>query len=384
MPRKKVDRQAPEVKKLELILPTLLSFKRRLEITDGLMRVRHSADPRAEAIDLAVFDHGQRTTKSHEVTKGPGDTQRSGEDSGNLINGQQAKIPPHYDTLEVTTHIKVLPLLSEPNQCDNDQWHILLKHSIESMRKSDELRLLGRYYAFNMLNGSWLWRNRTVADQIEVTIRYGEKIVRIDDALDLPVTPVAANNGEKQDDPHMDCRAIDDLANDIADALAGVTRPLRIEMTACARMMPGQAVWPSQRFTPSKRIVGKQPNGKEIFSGRDFLLFGGAPVIAAEKIGCALRTFDRDHRHPIYTDEIIPVEPNGGSLRIGINLRRSGNDIRSLLPIFAAMSSPQHRIRELDDRELLYVLACLIRGGVFGGNKSVEEKTPLNQITAEA
>jgi CRISPR-associated protein Csy3 len=324
-----------------------------------------------------VYDHGQRTTKSHEVIKGAGDTQRSGEDSSNLVNGQQAKIPPHCDSLEVSTSVLVLPLGNEPHQCDKDHWYKAIKHGVDAVKDSEALELLGRYYAYNMANASWLWRNRTVAESIQVKIRFGEHETKIDEALDMSPFPVAPNDGENAADPHTSCRTIDELAKAITAALSGASKPLRVYLVACAKMMPGQAVWPSQRFTPAKRIVGKQPNGKEILSGRDFLMFGGAPAISAEKIGCALRTFDRDHCHPVYTEEVIPVEPNGGSIKVGINLRRAGNDIRSLLPRFisATPASPQ-RQQALTQKEMIYVLGCLIRGGIFGGTKPSEDVIP--------
>lgn len=367
----KVDKTPRKAKRSDLELPGVLSFRRSFEITDGVMCAERMRDGVTETADILIYDQGQRTTKSHEVTKGNGDTQRSGEDSANLIHVQQAKMPQGFDTLVVRTSILVLPLRTEADQCGSDIWHNAIKQSICAAKESSLMERIARYYAYNITNGSWLWRNRITSDAIQIEVKFGDKVVKIKEALDLNPYPVATPDSDETDDPHTACRQIDVLAKAIASTLSGNEKPLRLDVTARVSMMPGQAVWPSQRYTPTKRVVGKQPNGKEIFSSRDFYIFSGAPAITAEKIGSALRTFDNDHGHPVHSSEIIPVEPNGGSLRLGINLRRQGNDLRSLLPGFLGLHNEQsgHSHEALTDSQTIYVLGCLIRGGIFGGSK---------------
>ena len=359
--------------KSDTSLPSLLSFKRCFDIVDVALHAERSDRGALERCEIEVVDHGFLTTKSYDTSRSAGDTQRSGDDSSNLIAGQQARLPQDFDVLCATLVMRIGAIPSEPNSCSSDAWYRAMREQVELLKKDAVIQLLSRYYAYNIANASWTWRNRTVSDNIEVSIEFaGERIV-IPEALDLHIHPVLPA-GAAEPDPHQGLTAIDSLSEAIANALSGRTRPLRIKAVARLQMLPGQPVWPSQRYMPEKRIVGHRVNGKAIYSARDFYQVGGRAAITAEKVGNALRTFDRDHAHPVFPDAIIPIEANGSSLKLGINLRRNGNDIRSLLPRFAGLpgpvqSSPQQR---LTDREKLYVAACVVRGGIFGGAKEAD------------
>jgi CRISPR-associated protein Csy3 len=370
-------------KRTDYELPALLSFRRSFEMTDGLFSAERTINNKVETENIEVFDHGQRTTKSHDTSKKSGDTQRSGDDSGNLVNGQQAKLPNGFDTLVVSMHMRVLEIRAEPDSCSSDTWHNAIKTSIEATFDTGILETMSRYYAYNIANASWIWRNRDVADQIEVTISYGDEVIVIQDALDLSARPVLPANSDDVD-PHEECREIDGLAKAIEFALSGRTKSLKLSIVAKAKMMPGQSVWPSQRYMPTKRVVGKQDNGKDIVSGRDFYMSGGFAAIRAEKMGSRLRTFDRDHGHSIFPHAIIPVEPNGGSLEYGINLRRNGNDLRSLLPVFIGIKKEDGgaEFLTLSNKDAQYVIGCIIRGGVFGGSKEDASPVPVSTPVA--
>jgi CRISPR-associated protein Csy3 len=383
MAKNKADKTLSKPKRSDYELPSVLSFKRSFEITDAAMSAFRVMNGVSEEADIVLYDHGQRTTKSHETTKKSGDTQRSGEDSANLVYGQQAKLPVGFDTLAVSFSMLVLEIPVNPDQCASDIWYKALQRSVASAKESGSVDLLARFYAYNIANGSWLWRNKVSASQVEIVATFnGTKLV-IKDALDLMPYPVLPKDSEGDGDPHEQFKPIDALAKAIAASLCGDVKPLRIDIAAKVKMMPGQSVWPSQKYNPTKRVVGKQSNGKEIVSSRDFYVFGGKPCIVAEKVGSALRTFDRDHNHPVYTSEIIPAEPNGGSLKLGINLRRNGNDLRSLLPIFIGIKKEEGcaEFMALSREDEQYVMGCIIRGGIFGAAKA--EDAPKSETQAE-
>lgn len=382
----KKETAAKKPKRSDFDLPAILGFRRAIEITDGLFCAEKTVSGETVRADVSVFDHGQRTTASHDSTKDRGDTQRSGEDSRNLIYGQQAKLPRGFDTLVVSTALRILPIRCEPDSCDSDVWHKAITAAIENAKSEivegdNVLGLLSRYYAYNLANGSWLWRNRDVSDDIVITIRFGSDVVVIENALDLALRPVLGA-GSEGGDPHAECSQIDGLASAICEAFSGKRRSLRIEVEAKAKMLPGQSVWPSQLFMPVKRVIDREA---KTTSGRDFYMVDGVPAITAEKIGNALRTFDRDHGHHAYLDAVIPAEPNGGSLRYGINLRGKGKDIRSLLGMFVGIrngcSDPAPCA--LPKQDVLYILACIIRGGLFGGAVR-EDKNTGDRTTVSA
>jgi CRISPR-associated protein Csy3 len=357
-------------------LPSVLSFRRAFEISDAVMTAARSADPvDAPRLAVAVYDHGKRTTASYESrsAKRANEPGRRADESRNLVFGEEAKLPSDCDTLCVDLSMRVLPLQVEPDSCDDTVWYERLRHALGCALESSAIDTLARYYAFNLANGSWLWRNRDVSDAVRIEISFSDRVVNqtlvIEDARMLALTPVLPA-GASGEDPHLGCREIDALAHAIRDALRGTIRGLRIRVTARALMMPGQSVWPSQRYTPTRqRIAGRIDMGRLFFRA-----CGGAgegaedpPGMTAEKIGNALRTFDRDHGDARFPGAVIPAEPNGGVLRLGVNLRGSGNrfydHLKSLIN-----GAPWGGAEPLTEAQLRYVLAIFVRGGVFGSS----------------
>ena len=371
-------RRAPVSQSSLLSLPSVLAYRRALEITDAVMTAARSDDPLgAPGASILVYDHGKRTTASYEAPnrKKAGEPGRRTDDSRNLVFGEEAKLPADCDTLCVTFGLRVLPIGVEPDSCDDTAWHVRLTECLAQARSSDAVRVLARYYAYNLANGSWLWRNRQGADQIRIEIRFGDRLSEenlvIEDALDLSGAPVlgALEQGE---DPHEGCREIDALAERFARALSGESRGLRIRASARLLMEHGQAVWPSQLYTPVRaRVAAKLEKGRSFFCTSTRATDAGvqeAPAISAEKLGNALRTFDRDHGDVRFPNAVIPAEPNGSSLRRSVNLRGAGNRFFDHLKTFVN-AAPHGNGPALTEEQLRYVLAIFVRGGVFGSSE---------------
>ena len=86
----------------------------------------------------------------------------------------------------------------------------------------------------------------------------------------------------------------------------------------------------------------------------------GQAALREQKIGNALRTIDT--WYPAYEERLVPisVEPNGANLDMKEFFRKKGD---------ASGFKLMQRVGELDPEtpEGLFLLACLIRGGVFSG-----------------
>lgn len=341
-------------------LPTVLSFRRSLELSDAVMK---AVGPKGDC-PVSVYKHGKRTTAAYEEAKDAGKANKKGDDSRNLVYGYDARLPMDCDTLKVDFNITVLPIGTDPDSCDKPEWMTALGGRIADLRESSELSTLARCYAFNLVNGSWLWRNRDVANGIRVEVQFDDQTLVIDEALDLSLRPVLPLGAEGED-PHMALRAIDGLAEAITGALTGKRKPLVVQVIAAVKLFGGQTVWPSQLYVPEKRKEGGIQVGREFFMGDK-----DTPLISKEKLGNALRTFDRDHGDTRYPDAIIPIEPNGGSLKFGVNLRKKGvNTAFALLPRFVNLTGDQ---KPLTAAERRYLLGCLIRGGVYGSKEAAE------------
>lgn len=147
---------------------------------------------------------------------------------------------------------------------------------------------------------------------------------------------------------------IDELAADISDALCGRTSSLLLEVTAYAKLGKGQEVYPSQELILDK---GSGNKSKILYQ------VNGTAAIHTQKIGNALRTIDT--WYPKYTKDgigPIAVEPYGAVTSISRAFRnpRDKADFYTLFDDWSQGKKPER----IEDQH--YVMAVLIRGGVFG------------------
>ena len=125
-------------------------------------------------------------------------------------------------------------------------------------------------------------------------------------------------------------------------------------------------VFPSQNYLENKArgfarplyCVGGAPDGQDQHSVRIM----GQAALRDQKIGNALRTIDT--WYPAYEERRVPlpVEPNGASLDAQEFFRNKGDASGFKLML---------RVSELDPMtpDGLFLLACIIRGGVFSGSE---------------
>lgn len=262
---------------------------------------------------------------------------------------------------------------------------------------------IARCSAYSMVTGLWLWRNRDDADDITIEISYGdyatpeEKWTRfcVSGVKQWPKYPVVtpAQRLAQMPDPvtevpleGKDLADFDAFAAALAKAfLAGgpapgsksplpLTPPLHVKVVAHAKMFPGQPMWPSQRYLPKRETIPTDKEGEVQPVSRLFLRIHGhpeLPAISSQKVMNALRTYDNMHGNPLFPHEIVPVEPNGSSLRLGMNLREDA-DKNSYWDVLLRWIGCNVLSRD----DYIYLMGCFIRGGVFGVKRPSETKDP--------
>lgn len=209
--------------------------------------------------------------------------------------------------------------------------------------------LAGRYLQ-NILNGRWMWRNRYAVDK-QLSIK-------------LDKTPVY--NGPIHNDFDADYSThpgYDKLLAAISGALAGEREPARLEIIGSGDLGNGQEVYPSQEFAENKRdnegkLLATQPAGPD---GKV-----RQAIMHSQKIGNALRTIDDWHDKANQFGK-IPIEPYGvvQQRAQAIRLPQTRDDLythlQNLDQLLETLESGRPTGREH------YVMACLVRGGVFSG-----------------
>jgi CRISPR-associated protein Csy3 len=339
---------------------SVLSFERKLDPSDAVFSSGPWAD-RGNAKNwpaVAVREKSVRGTISNRLkTKDMDPAKVDAEvEKPNLQTVDVAALPHESDTLQVHFTLRVLGGAGVPSSCNSAAYQQKLKSVIDGYTGSSGFAALAHRYASNLANGRFLWRNRLSAEMIEVRISHmqnGEAVQSWTfDALEF-----ATSNFEA---PAAHAAALAELSTVIEEGLAGKQYVL-IEVSAFARVGAGQEVFPSQELILDKGSKTAGQKSKVLYTVGQTSKQDGAAAMHSQKIGNAIRTVDtwypgEDGLGP------IPVEPYGSVTAQGKAYRqpKEGQDFYSLLDGWVI----KDQVPALEQQH--YVMANLIRGGVFG------------------
>lgn len=249
----------------------------------------------------------------------------------------------NHDTLSLEFSVKFSSGFNIPAACNSPEFEEVYKNIANNYVKKYGFKELAKRYALNIANARFLHRNRLLAETIEVNVYFDKQNI-IFNAFDYSLKTF-----EKTDEN------IEILAEKIADALSGKTDMFLIKINCFAKMGFGQEVFPSQELILDK---GKGEKSKTLSS------INGQATYHAQKIGNAIRTIDNwylgSEKDP--SAIIIPIEIYGTHTTSQQAFREPSTklDFYTLLDKYIETSTLDN------DEQEHYVIANLIRGGVFG------------------
>lgn len=333
-----------ETKKSELA--TVLAFEKKLVPSDGYM-YSTSWENRAQATPIHLSEKAVRGTISNRLKPAIGNdpAKLNAEiQKPNLQVVDSAALSPEDDTLKLEFSLKILPNAWIPSACNSESHYAGIIAMGKSYAEETGFAELSCRYAMNLANGRFLWRNRVGAEDIEIIVSDEEdqktwKFLAYDyDLRDF-------NKGREE---------IGELAGYIADALCGRRESLHLTVTAYVKMGKGQEVYPSEELVLDK---GSGNKSKILYQINE------TAALHSQKIGNALRTIDT--WYPNYEESDmgpIAIEPYGAVTNLG-RAYRVPHDKADFYTLFDAWSTGTKPEREEDEH---YVMAVLVRGGVFG------------------
>lgn len=340
---------------------SVLAFERKLDPSDALFAAGSWASRASSATwePVAVVEKSVRGTISNRLKTKGGDYDPAKLDaeiqSPNLQTVDAATLPAEADTLKVSFTLRVLSGTGTPSACNNAEYQSVLKNTVKAYVATPGFAELARRYAANLANGRFLWRNRLGAEQIEVQVARlvdGQpETTWIFDALALSL--------RNFDAPEYADADLKPLADVLAQGLAGQGHVL-LQVTAFVRVGAGQEVYPSQEL-----ILGGQErvlsNGNKVKKGKTLYQVNGVAGMHSQKLGNAIRTIDTWYSGAADNGPIA-VEPYGSVTTQGKAYRqpKQKEDFYTLFDNWvtkgeAPAPEQQH-----------FVIATLIRGGVFG------------------
>lgn len=344
----------------DLKTASVLAFERKLDPSDAVFSSGLWAD-RASGNAwpaVAVREKSVRGTISNRLkTKDMDPAKLDAEiEKPNLQTVDVATLPPEADTLQARFTLRILGGAGVPSACNSAVYQQKLKTVVDSYANSTGFATLAQRYASNLANGRFLWRNRVGAEMVEVQVRHLQGGQAVNtwtfNALEFSLRQFEA--------PPASANDIAELAKVIEQGLAGQQYAL-LEVTAFARVGAGQEVFPSQELILDKGSSTAGQKSKTLYVVGKTAKQDGAAAIHSQKLGNAIRTVDT-----WYSDEgglgPIAVEPYGSVTSQGKAYRqpKEKQDFYTLLDGWVI----KDQVPAVDQQH--YVMANLIRGGVFG------------------
>jgi CRISPR-associated protein Csy3 len=339
--------------------PSIFSFERKIDPSDAVFSCGQWVD-RGNAKNwaaLRVREKMVRGTHSHFSKEKDFDPAKLDKDKGdaNLQKVDVVTLPSDVDTLKVRFTLRVLGDVGKPSACNSPAYQPKLKTLVDGYVSTEGFATLAHRYASNLANGRFLWRNRVGAEMVEVQVRHLQDGQAVNtwtfNALDFSMRHFEA--------PAASTTDLTSLAKVIEQGLSGQQYAL-LEVTAFARVGAGQEVFPSQEFVQEKKSKTAGRKSRTLYVVDKTSDDEGVAGMHSQKIGNAIRTIDT--WYPGEGDlNPIAVEPYGSVTSQGCVYREPQNkDFYTLLDDWVIKGVPpaveqQH-----------YVMANLIRGGVFG------------------
>lgn len=348
---------------------SMLAVMRGINLSDGPM---YSIMRDGSVQPVAVVRHGIRGTQNVSKKKNDSDA-----DVGNPQITETAKTDPAAIGLRIQFAMQITPLRKLVTACNHAAVSASIQRFLTEAEDSEELMEICRRYARRIFNGSFLWRNLTLADLLDISATCDGQTVEV--TGEQPFSLAGRGFSDYVDAEGTLARWLQRALTTDGGIGAGIA--IKADMRFAA---PGAfEVYPSQVYVSSKpkgfarplyklnplspAELSRQRNTDDRQSFMDSINMGQAGI-RDQKIGNAIRTIDTWYAEGDVRP--IAVEPNGASLSDNSFYRdpSSSNSFFSLLP----------RIDELTQQlspadggaaptaQAMFALAVFIRGGVFG------------------
>lgn len=325
---------------------SVLAFEKKLVSSDGfLYGTTWENRLTSSALPLKLNEKSVRGTISNRLKKAVQDDPlklNAEVEKANLQIIDACALGESQDTLKLHFTLKVLGGVEKPSASNGPEFNASYPKVAKAYIEKEGFTELAKRYALNIANARFLWRNRVGADQIEVIVKSSSGKTWTFNAKEYSLRDFTNSNAD-----------VDAFAQEIAQALSGKTDYLLFEIDAYAKVGCAQEVYPSEELVLDK---GKGEKSKILYSVNE------VAAMHSQKVGNALRTIDT--WYPEFESANlgpIAIEIYGAVTNLGKAYRTPKDkvDFYNLFDRFAMGET-------LTTEQAHYVMAVLVRGGVFG------------------
>lgn len=325
---------------------SVLAFEKKLVPSDGYM-YGTTWENRSVETPLRLIEKSVRGTISNrlkEAVKNDPAKLNAEVEKANLQRVDSCALEQHQDTLHLHFTLKVLGGIHKPSACNSSAFQQTYVEAVKDYIDRERFAELGRRYALNIANARYLWRNRVGVEALEVIVKSSND----DKVWTFDAKSFSIRTMECMDEQ------VATLGEKIAHALASEDDFLILDINCFAKIGKAQEVYPSEELVLDK---GKGTKSKVLYAVNEIA------AMHSQKIGNALRSIDT--WYPEFGDEsndagAIAIEPYGAVTNMGKAFRANKHDFYTFFDKFAR----GEKLERIEDEH--YVMAVLVRGGVFG------------------
>jgi CRISPR-associated protein Csy3 len=356
-------------------LPANLSFRRSIDVSDGLMYSVMPDGTRRPVIVEQVTVRGAmgNSTAGYDKQGKPlvGEALEKAQNptKPNIQSIDRAALDADSDVLEVSFSLAFHGGGNAPDACSKVEFRDAVANFVKIASDKGIYEDLAARYLWNLVNGRALWRNG-YGIPVGCVLKVGAQEFSFDwgalrERGRFPGLDTVVKAGKS------DAEKVRKLVHDIGAALAG-SDLLAMDVAIRVRSYKGAEVWPSQEFVEETQ---KRRNGREIsrvLAARESRVDGSLVrhgYMHSQKIGNAIRTIDEWHGDATFG--AIPVEAFGwvqselAALRAPADEHAGLDAYRSLETVGATAAALEKNMQGAREQSL-YTLAIIVRGGVFG------------------
>lgn len=337
---------------------TVLAFEKKLVPSDGYM-YGTNWENRESVTPLRLQEKSVRGTISNRLKPALQNDPiklNAKLEKANLQTIDICALQVEQDTLKLHFTLKVLGGVERPSACNNAAFNESYKKTVKNYIDREGFKELARRYAINIANARFLWRNRIGAENIEVQVnalnKGSEQFWKFD------ANQFSTRNFNVND------QQMNSLAERIATILSSTDDFLMLDITCFAKVGKAQEVYPSEELVLDK---GEGKKRKVLYSSIERIA-----AMHSQKIGNALRTIDT--WYPEFDDSEtsagpIAIEPYGAVTNRG-KAYRTPKDKQDFYTFFDKFARGE-KLERIENEH--YVMAVLVRGGVFGESDKEQE-----------
>jgi CRISPR-associated protein Csy3 len=356
-------------------LPSFLNFNRSISPSEGFMfGVDTRVDDHHVDIPVEVIERGIRSSISNYTNvygKNAKDTDKNinvlkDPEQANLQKIDVAFLSQDADRLKMIFSVIFQAESLAPSACNDVEFRAALVKLTAAYGVLGGYRELAKRYAWNLINGRVLWRNRFVTE-LSIKVSYE------DVAFVFHPANISLFSFEEQSMP----ADFGVLVDRIALALQNPGNTLLLTFEVSGKSALGAEVFPSQEWVPDTKKKGDKTDKSRVLSTVDRVVEGRTirqATMHSQKIGNAIRQIDEWHGQ---VDEYgaTAIEAYGyvQSRSEALRLPSAGGK-----PVFALLEDIDNVLAKVEaagsladlDGDIHYLVAMLIRGGVFSGGSN--------------